>query len=252
MKKICVTIEGNKVVTLGNAKEIGEIYTIPLDLEALTIEQAQQLYNYINTNATEDYRAFMAGLDAPEQKVWSSQLKEYSAVVCGAIAEITGIPAEAFSHLSLRQQRVYCDVFELQVIRPLYMVGLYEPQGIKSFEWGGVEYHLPKMTADGFGGVLPMSEETAESWAESNDLHLASENPYEYMPLIVAILCRPEGEAYNELTARARAEQFRQLPAYIAFEVFFCKLTQSSILLGLIGESLEQIQKQSDQTKEGV
>ena len=61
MKKICVTIEGNKVVTLGNAKEIGEIYTKPLDLEALTIEQAQQLYNYINTNATEDYRAFMAG-----------------------------------------------------------------------------------------------------------------------------------------------------------------------------------------------
>lgn len=241
MKKICVTIEGNKVVTLGNAKEIGEIYTIPLDLEALTIEQAQQLYNYININATEDYRAFMAGLDAPEQKVWSSKLKEYSAVVCGAIAEITGIPAEAFSRLSLRQQRVYCDVFELQVIRPLYMVGLYEPQGIKSFEWGGVEYHLPKMTADGFGGVLPMSEETAESWAESNDLHLASENPYEYMPLIVAILCRPEGEAYNELTARARAEEFRQLPAYIAFEVFFCKLTQMLTTVGLTGAYLERM-----------
>ena len=128
------------------------------------------------------------------------------------------------------------------------MIGLYEPKGIKSFEWDGVEYHLPKMTADGFGGLLPMAEETAESWAESNDLHIASENPYECMPLIVAILCRPEGEPYNELTARQRSEVFKQLPVSIAFEVFFCKLLQTTTTVGLIGAYLEQMRK-ADQAK---
>ena len=249
MKKITVTIEGGKVVTLGNAKELnGKTYEIPYDLHALTIEQAQRLYAYINANATEEYRAFMAGLDAPEQKVWSSKLKEYSKVVCGAIADITGIPAAAFDSLTLSQQRFFCDAFELNIIRPLYMLGVYEPIGIESFEWEGIEYKLPRMTADGFGGLLPMSDETAESWAESNDLYLASENPYDCMALIVAILCRPEGEKYDELKARERAEEFRQLPAYIAFEFFFCKLLQTTTTVGLIGAYLEQMRK-ADQAK---
>lgn len=249
MKKIVVKIEGGKVVTLGNAKELdGKTYEIPYDLHALTIEQAQRLYAYINANATEEYRAFMAGLDTPEQKVWSSKLKEYSKVVCGAIADITGIPAAAFDSLTLSRQRFFCDAFELNVIRPLYMLGVYEPIGIESFEWEGVEYKLPRMTADGFGGMLPMADETAESWAESNDLYLASENPYDCMALIVAILCRPEGEKYDELKARERAEEFRQLPAYIAFEVFFCKLLQTTTTVGLIGAYLEQMRK-ADQAK---
>lgn len=249
MKKIVVKIEGGKVVTLGNAKELdGKTYEIPYDLHALTIEQAQRLYAYINGNATEEYRAFMVGLDAPEQKVWSSKLKEYSKVVCGAIADITGIPAAAFDSLTLSQQRFFCDAFELNVIRPLYMLGVYEPIGIESFEWESVKYKLPRMTADGFGGLLPMADETAESWAESNDLYLASENPYDCMALIVAILCRPEGEKYDELKARERAEEFRQLPAYIAFEVFFCKLLQTTTTVGLIGAYLEQMRK-ADQAK---
>lgn len=246
--KLALTISNGKITSFANATEITERYDLPLDLESLTIEQAQKLYNYINTNASEEYRAFMAGIDSPEQKVWSSKLKEYTEVVCGAMAEVIGVPAEAFTGLTFRQQRFYCDAFELKVIRPLYMIGLYEPKGIKSFEWEGVEYHLPKMTADGFGGLLPMAEETAESWAESNDLHLASENPYECMPLIVAILCRPEGEPYNELTARQRSEVFKQLPVSIAFEVFFFKLTQTITIASLIGVYLDQLIK-ADQAK---
>lgn len=250
MKSIALTIDNGKLVSLGNAKSIGEVYTIPFDLETLTIEQAQKLYKYINNNASEDYRAFMAGASAPTRKAWSSKLKEYTQLVIGAIADITGIPAEELSKLSYSAQRSYCGTFEMEVIRPLYMLGLYQPKGIESFKHNDVEYYLPRMTADGFGGLLPMADETAESWAESNDLHLASENPYEYMPLIVAILCRPEGEYYNEQTARARAEEFKHLPAYIAFEVFFCKLMLLSTSLALIGESLQEIQQAEERASE--
>jgi hypothetical protein len=248
MKKIALTVENGKAVTVAHAKQIGKVYNLPLDLEALTIEQAQKVYDYINTNASDDYRLFMSGADVPAEKMWSSHIKEYTRIVCATIAEVTGVPLEAFTALTYKQQRAFCDPFELQVIRPLYMVGLYEPKGIEKFEFEGVEYHLPRLTADGFGGLLPMADETAESWAESNDLHLACANPYQHMPLIVAILCRPEGEPYKEQAARARAELFKQLPAYIAFEVFFCKLMQSTIILKLIDESLEKIVKKHQET----
>ena len=249
MKKIALTIESGKAVTVANAKQIGKVYTLPLDLEALTIEQAQKVYDYINTNASDDYRLFMLGADVPAEKMWSSHIKEYTRIVCATIAEVTGMPMGAFTALTYKQQRAFCDPFELQVIRPLYMLGLYEPKGIEKFEHNGVEYYLPRLTADGFGGLLPMADETAESWAESNDLHLASANPYEYMPLIVAILCRPKGEEYNEQSARARAEVFKQLPAYIAFEVFFCKLIQSITIVDFISESLVKLEEKHKASK---
>lgn len=242
MNKLGVVIEDGKVVTLGNAKSAdSEVYYIPLDLDTLTIEQAMLVYDYINENATDEYRNFMSGSDAPSKKAWSSELKAYSELVCGVIAEITGIPQEAFATLSLRQQRVFCDVFELNIIRPLYMLGVYEPRNIREFEFEGTRYLLPKFTADGFGGLLPMAEETTEAFAESNDLYMALENPYQALPLIVAILCRPEGEQYDELKARERAERFKGLPCSVAFEVFFCKLTQTGIIANFIHSALAEI-----------
>lgn len=242
MNKLSVVIEEGKVVTLGNAKSIdAKVYDIPLDLDTLTIEQAMLVYDYINENATDEYRNFMSGSDAPSKKAWSSDLKKYSELVCGVIAEITGIPQEAFAALSLRHQRVFCDVFELQIIRPLYMLGVYQPRNIREFEFEGVKYLLPKFTSDGFGGLLPMAEETTEAFAESNDLYMALDNPYQALPLIIAILCRPEGEQYDELKARERAELFKGLPCSVAFEVFFCKLTQIGIMATFIQNALEEI-----------
>lgn len=252
MNKLSVVIEEGKVVTLGNAKSIdAKVYDIPLDLDALTIEQAMLVYDYINENATEEYRNFISGTgDAPTRKAWSSQLKEYSALVCGAMAEITGIPHEAFMALTLRQQRVFCDVFELQVIRPLYLLGLYEPRNIREFEFEGTKYLLPKFSSDGFGGLLPMAEETTEAFAESNDLYMALENPYQALPLIVAILCRPEGEQYDELKARERAEVFKGLSCSVAFEVFFCKLTQMGIMGNFIHNALAEIVEKEEVKQE--
>ena len=251
MDKLGVVIEDGKVVTLGNAKSAdSEVYYIPLDLDALTIEQAMLVYDYINEKATDEYRNFMSGTNAPSKKAWSSQLKEYSTLVCGAMAEITSIPHEAFMALTLRQQRVFCDVFELQVIRPLYLVGLYEPRNIREFEFEGVKYLLPKFSSDGFGGMLPMAEETTEAFAESNDLYMALENPYQALPFIVAILCRPEGEPYDELKARERAEVFKGLPCSVAFEVFFCKLTQMGIMANFIHNALAEIVEKEEVKQE--
>lgn len=241
MSVIKVTIENGKVVTLATAKVTDKIYDIPCDMDSLTIDQARAIYDYMAENASQKYISFMSG-EVIEEKVWSSELKKNTHLVCGAIALVSGLPLEALEASSFRQQRMFCNIFELNVIRPLYMLGAYQPKGIESFEHNGVTYMLPKFSDDGFGGMLPMAEESAEAFCESNDLVTACDNVFENMPLIVAILCRPEGEQYDERTARQRAEEFKQLPASVAFEVFFCKLSRLSIFLGYMGEHLEQLQ----------
>lgn len=245
-RELHVTIENGRLTTIANAKgDISTIYSIPYNVEALTIEQGQRLTRYIDENADEEYRAFMTGENVPTQKVWSSRLKETTRLVCGAIAEVSGFTVSAFEGLTLRQQRVFCDAFELEVIRPLYALGVYKPQGLSSFDFEGETYLLPKFSADGFGGEMPMAEETADTFAESNDLYLACENALDNMPLIVAILCRPEGEEYDEKVARERAEAFKRLPMSVALEVFFCKLIRMSTFLGFMGEHLEKLKAEA-------
>lgn len=243
MDMLYVTVEDGKVVTLGNAKgEIETKYAIPYDLDALTIEQAQIAYKHLQENAPEEYIAFMTGEAIPEE-VWSSKLREYTTLVCNTIAAVSGIPAEAFAALSLPKQRAFADGFELQVIRPLYMIGLYEPKNRKSFTFEGVEYFMPKTAPDGVGGQMPFADRETEEFCEAFDLALACKNPIELAPLIVAILCRPEGEKYDELKARERAEKFKTLPTSIAFDAFFAKAARLSIMAILTQTYLGEIAK---------
>lgn len=244
MKQLHVTVEDGKVVTLGNAKgDIGETYAIPYDLDALTIGQAQSLYRYMEKNAPEEYLAFMTGERIPEEDVWSSKLREYTTLLCGGVAEITGIPAEAFAALSLPKQRAFVDTFELQVVRPLYLIGLHEPTSRVSFKFEGVEYFLPKVAPDGAGGQMPFADRDTEEFCEAFDLALACKNPIELAPLIVAILCRPAGEKYDEMVARERAEKFKALSTSIAFDVFFVKAAQLSIMASFTLTYLGEIAK---------
>lgn len=244
MNKLYVTVEDGKVVTLGNAKgEIETKYAIPYDLDTLTIEQAQAAYKYIQENAPEEYIAFMTGEAVPEEEVWSSKLREYTTLVCGTIAAVSGVPAEAFAALSLPKQRAFADEFELQVIRPLYMIGLYEPKNRESFMFEGVEYFMPRTAPDGVGGQMPFADRETEEFCEAFDLALACKHPIELAPLIVAILCRPEGEKYNEMKARERAEKFKTLPTSIALDVFFYKVLRLSIMATLTQTYLGEIAK---------
>lgn len=244
MNKLYVTVEDGKVVTLGNAKgEIETKYAIPYDLDTLTIEQAQAAYKYIQENAPEEYIAFMTGEAVPEEEVWSSKLREYTTLVCGTIAAVSGVPAEAFAALSLPKQRAFADEFELQVIRPLYMIGLYEPKNRESFMFEGVEYFMPRTAPDGVGGQMPFADRETEEFCEAFDLALACKHPIELAPLIVAILCRPEGEKYNEMKARERAEKFKTLPTSIALDVFFYKVLRLSIMATLTQMYLGEIAK---------
>lgn len=115
-------------------------------------------------------------------------------------------------------------------------------KNIKSFEWEDETYPLPKAghflggdveLADFEDQSIPMKHEQTIAFVEVADLEIYSERlkggKYEVAPNIISILCRPEGEEYDEETSLARAKKFMELPMSIVWEVFFCILQLSTI-----------------------
>ena len=244
-KQLYVTIENGKMIRYTDAESLdAEKISIPYNLEALTIGQAQEIYKALAED--EDYIAFLSGA---EEEVWSSTLLEYARKAMRVVALVGGFDASAVDALSDDEVVEFAPTFEMNVLRPLYHFGLYQPREFEGFDFEGVHYRMPLSIADGLGGVMPMADTTAEEWAESNDLRIASAHPAEYMHLIVAILCRPEGEAYNERVARERAEKFKQLPFTIALDVFFCRFARMSTMLALMGEHLELLKAEAEKAE---
>ena len=243
MKKLFVTIEEGKMIPFSDAKELDSPqYAIPYDIEALTIGQAQEIMKAIADD--EDYIAFLSG--TKEEKVWSSALLHYARKAMRVMAIVGGFEQSAVDALSDEEVITFAPNFELQVLRPIFQLGMYEPKPFEGFDFEGVHYNMPSSVEDGFGGIMPMANTTAEEWAESNDLRVACSNPAEYMHLVVAILCRPEGEKYNERVARERAEKFKQLPCSVGLDVFFCRLSRMSIIAKLISGSLVSLQAKEE------
>lgn len=232
MKKIKVRInnEGKMQRVKSNR---ADLYTIPMDIEALTIGQAQQIFKAVAED--EDYLDFLSGA---QKERWSSELLVYARKATRIMAMLGGFDVSAVELLRDDEVMAIAPQFEMGVLRPLYIFGMYEPREFRSFTFEGVEFEMPASINDGFGGVMPMAEASAEEWAESNDLRIASTNPMEYAHLILAILCRPKGEKYNERVARERAEKFKDLSCSIAFDVFFCRLRRTSTILAYISEYL--------------
>lgn len=238
MKTIKVTINNKGKMALTKGKKG---HAIPMDLEALTIGQAQEIYKMLAED--EDYVQFLSGADEAH---WSSELLVYARKATRVMAMLAGFDVSAVEFLRDDEVVAIAPQFEMGVLRPLYHFGVYEPRDFEGFDFEGQHFCLPLSIEDGFGGVMPMAEVTADEWAESNDLRIASANPMEYAHLIVAILCRPEGEKYSERVARERAEKFKQLPCSLAFDVFFCKLRRMSISLALIGQHLHRLNAEAE------
>lgn len=247
MKKIVVTIEEGKMIAFSDAKELdGVQYTIPYDLEALTIGQAQEIYKLVDGD--DDYLDYLSG---KKKDLWSSDVFRYARKAMRAMAVAVGIEESAVESMTDEEVLRFAPNFELNVLRPLFQLGMYQPQHFDGFDFEGVHYTMPLTAADGFGGTMPMADVTAEEWAESNDLRIACEHSTDYMHLIVAILCRPEGEKYNERVARERAERFKNLPCSVGLDVFFCKLSRMNTLASLTLDYLESLQAE-EKAKEEV
>ena len=161
---------------------------------------------------------------------------------------LSDIPDEVIAKISGASRSNFYNQYLYKFVFGLLHIPIdCERKFIKSFTWQGVEYYLPESKKYP-GEDRPMFDRTAIEFAESADLELFSKEleggKFERAANIIAILCRPKGEPYNESICLMRAEYFAELPMNIVWEVFFCFtqqliLSQQSIAISL----LEQAQK---------
>ena len=88
----------------------------------------------------------------------------------------------------------------------------------RAFVWAGERLFFPKEARGFEGKTIPMACLSAEEFCEATDLYI--EDKWSYAPLIVAALCRPEGERYDERKACARAGRMRKIPMGIVLRLY--------------------------------
>ena len=92
----------------------------------------------------------------------------------------------------------------------------YEPKGLRFFEFEGETYYFPSEY---------LKKNTYGDFIESTQLDMNIEQMkngrYDVLPAQMAILCRREGEEYDEDLLEAKTEKFQNLPMDTVYEFAF-------------------------------
>ena len=175
--------------------------------------------------------------DLHTQKVFSEikveeQFKDFPLFYGMIIEQVTNIPREVVDSVLTEERTIFYEQHCLHFVLGLLYSPNIERKNIDSFDWKGTTYYLPTIKKI-LNEERPMASTTAIEFCEAADLDVYSKNlvggKFEVAANITAILCRPNGEKYNEELALSRAEGFKELPMDIIWEVFFC-LTELSII----------------------
>lgn len=195
-------------------------YRLRHEWEDLTLRDAMALYaipppdkfrELLELLAAKKHEEYTAAYNAMTPVERIKTLPVYYGQV---IQAASNIPGEVINRL---QWRLRTDMFEkylLPVIAGLYYSPVWERLNIREFTLGGTVFVLPdddRMDAVEFC-------EAADIEAFGTEIYGGR---WEKMPMLMAVLCRPEGEPYNEATVRARYELFKDCPLSVVWEVYF-------------------------------
>lgn len=135
---------------------------------------------------------------------------------------------------------------------------LYFPMDLKaerleSFNHQGKIYKLPKDRIIQIGLETvnePFATGTAIEFTEVADLEIAAKRlqggRFEMAANIIAILCRPKGEVYNENISLSRVTKFLTLPMDIVWQVFFCITESFNTLNDFTLSYLKEVERQKE------
>ena len=144
----------------------------------------------------------------------------------------------------------YCLWF---VFRVLYIDSFIKELDSKSFDFEGETYYLPekKEVLDSF---IPNYESSAVEFQQSSDVMIALEDvkagKIKGIKYLIAILCRPKGEPYDEGRIVERAEKFGKLDMEIGLGVFFYLVSFIGLYLATsLYSTQDQTSKQRKQRK---
>jgi len=116
---------------------------------------------------------------------------------------------------------------------------------VKGFSHNNVVYHLPESKNDYFGKEMPLAKATFSEIVECLELE-KNMNFINALPYILAILCKPHGEKYNDQKVSERATEFETLPMNLLWSICFFLTSSKSLFRQTIKHYLKAQAKRVD------
>jgi hypothetical protein len=168
------------------------------------------------------------------------------------IALLTDLPPKLIRKMpSAVRVKFYNDYLLDFVLGVLFFPHDWNYAPIESFKFNGTTYLLPKGRVLNIGTSEfhePFANGTAIEFTEVADFEIAAKGlaggRFAMAANIVSILCRPEGEAYNENTSLARVPIFMELSMDVVWNVFFCIIEYFNTQKGYMATFLTELKTQ--------
>ena len=107
---------------------------------------------------------------------------------------------------------------------------LYHSEGIEAFNTNGERLVIPATGTDALGNAVPLERITAKEFCDASDITATGD--LTLAPLLLAVLCRPDGEPYDEEGAKTRARKMGDVPMSIYLEVYTRLMEMHAYLRG--------------------
>lgn len=160
------------------------------------------------------------------------------------LKSFTNMPDDVINKIGVKQRTEF---FHDYLIDKLFDVALMgrglQMQDIKSFKYKGKTYHLPKVGKMVNGDSMGIDLMAIE-FAESSDIMTQAENlragKIEALPYLLAVLCKEDGEVYDEQKIYEKAAIFGELDMITVWEVYFFMQKCLILLQSVTIDSLSQ------------
>jgi len=226
---IRIDIAGNKYFVSQQWREMTIAQGIALDAVVKHMpDNMKELYDDLHTGKRMEWTTVGIGVD----DIYIEWPKWYGKV----ISTVCDVPDEVMERtLSDQRTMIYKTYLEQFVLGLVYMPYDFIPDDKMWFTFEGERYYLPFSGKDGMNKEIPGRWMDTVEFTESADLLMTSKKLEEGLtmvaPKLIAILCRPKGEKYDEATILARAEKFTALGMDIAWKVLFFSMDCIILLL---------------------
>lgn len=231
-------------------------YRCICDWSEMTLSQAQKVYEIPMPEKLKDF--YLKIIKGDKDLKFDFTIEEYEKdlplyygkVICA----LSDIPESIMEYVDkLQREELYRYTSKNNISMLLIVLSLlgeplnFVPTNLKSFKWNGETLMFPESKI-ALGIEKPFANETAKTFCESADLLINCEKlkqgKYQSMANIIAILCRPAGEKYNEETSLKRALMFDNLTMDIVWQVFFYLIPSYNSLQKILETYLKELESE--------
>ncbi len=232
---ILVTINGQSYSVCSEWKDLNiskaaELHKIPMP------ETLRNCYTVAVQAAGMPEKDAEIRLDEAERQITiEDQHKHFPGYFLSVIACLSDIPEAVLRQTDVNSIKAIYQTYMKQFVEGVHFIPAgFTAMDIESFEFDGETFLLPK-SKKVFGVDVPMVDVSALEFTESADLmvymaRIEKDKDINTIANLISILCRPEGEKYNEEVSLARAERFKGLTMDVVWGVFFSLITPLIIL----------------------